>query len=107
MRYLAGFVLLILPAAAQPPARPFRIEELRTPPGYEVSVYATVSGGPRHLAFGPNGVLYLAARSAGAVVAIQERGRSVAVLRGLNGPHSLTFRENDLYVSVNDGVLRF
>lgn len=87
--------------------RQFRIEELRTPPGYEVSVYATVGGAPRHMAFGPNGVLYVAARNGGNVVAIPERGRTVIALRGLNGPHTLVFRDNDLWVAVNDGVVRF
>ncbi|MCS7026085.1 MAG: PQQ-dependent sugar dehydrogenase [Bryobacteraceae bacterium] len=87
--------------------RQFRIEELRTPPGFEVTVYATVGGAPRHMAFGPNGVLYVAARNGGNIVAIPEQGRTVVALRGLNGPHSLVFRNQELWVAVNDGVLRF
>lgn len=59
------------------------------------------------MAVGPNGVLYAAARGNGTIVAIPERGRTVTVLRGLNGPHTLAFQDNDLLVSVNDGVLRF
>jgi glucose/arabinose dehydrogenase len=59
------------------------------------------------MAFGPNGVLYVAARSAGAVVAVPEQGRTVTVVRGLNGPHSLVFRDGALYVAVNNGVVRF
>jgi glucose/arabinose dehydrogenase len=87
--------------------RPFRIEELRTPPGYEVSVYANMAGAPRHIGFGPNGVLYVAARNGGNIVAVPERGRTVVALRGLNGPHTIEFRGNDLYIGVNDGVVRF
>lgn len=56
---------------------------------------------------GPNGVLYAASQNSGTVVAIPQQGRTVVVLRGLNGPHTLQFRDNDLYVSVGDGVLRF
>lgn len=82
------------------------MEELKTPPGYEVSVFGAV-GGARHMAVGPNGVLYVAARGAGTVVAIPSAGRMVTVLRGLNGPHTLEFRNGDLYVAVNDGVMRF
>ncbi|MDQ6701176.1 MAG: PQQ-dependent sugar dehydrogenase, partial [Acidobacteriota bacterium] len=52
-------------------------------------------------------VLYVAAHGAGQIVAIPKQGQTVAALRGLNGPHSLTFRGSDLYVSVNDGVIRF
>jgi len=101
--------LALLAPAAWPQAagsRPFRIEELRTPPGFEVSVYATVNGGPRHMAFGPNGVLYVAARNNGSVIAVPSQGRVVTAVRGLSGPHSLVFRGSDLYVSVNDGVMR-
>jgi len=107
MRYLIPLAL-IAPAAYPQAAssRQFRLEELRTPPGFEVSVYATVSGGPRHMAFGPNGVLYVATRNNGSVVAVPAQGRVVTAVRGLSGPHSLVFRDSDLYVSVNDGVMR-
>lgn len=98
------FALPAFPQAAGP--RPFRLEELKTPPGFEVSVYGVVRGA-RHMAFGPNQVLYVAARSANQVVAVRSEGETVVVLRNLNGPHSLEFRGEDLYVSVNDGVLRF
>ncbi len=87
--------------------RAFRLDELRTPPGYEVSVHATVVRGPRHMTFGPNGVLYVAARGSNSIVAIPEPGRTVNVLQGLNGPHTLEFRDGSLYIAVNDGVVRF
>ena len=87
-------------------SRPFRLDELRTPPGFEVSVYARVSGSPRLMTIGPNGVLYVASRG-NSIVAIPEAGRVVTVRGGLSGPHSVTFRGNDLYVGVNDGVVRF
>ena len=53
------------------------------------------------------GVLYAAARDAGQVLPVPAPNRSVPVLQGLHGPHSVTFRGNDLYVAVDDGVLRF
>lgn len=107
MRFLIPLTLFA--PAAWPQAansRPFRIEELRTPPGFEVSVYATVPGGPRHMAFGPNGALYVAARNNGGVVAVPSQGRVVTAVRGLSGPHSLVFRDSVLFVSVNDRVIR-
>jgi len=58
------------------------------------------------MAFGPNGVLYVATRNNGSVVAIPAQGRVVTAVRGLSGPHSLVFRDSDLYISVNDGVIR-
>lgn len=106
--------LLLLLTQFLPPAHPqaaapraFRLEELKTLPGYEVSVYAAVGGTPRHMAFGPNGVLYVAARNGGNIVTIPERGRTVVALRGLAGPHTLQFRDGDLWVAVNNGVLRY
>lgn len=113
MRIAGAIAIFLLPAltvenalsqAAGP--RQFRIEDLKTLPGYEVSVYATV-GGPRHMAFGPNGVLYVAARNGGNIVAIPQQGQTVVAVRGLNGPHTIEFRENELWVAVNDGVVRF
>lgn len=96
-------------AAAQPAvtSRPFRIDELRTPAGFSASVYARVAGGPRMLTFGPNGVLYAAARGNGTIYAIPDRDKVVTVTRGLNGPHSLEFHDGNLYVATNDAVLRF
>lgn len=104
-------ILLVLASAALAQAqnvssRPFRLEELRTPPGFEVSVYARVGGSPRLMTFGPNGVLYVAARG-GSIAAIPEANRVVTARGGLNGPHSVAFQGNDLYVAVNDGVILF
>lgn len=87
--------------------RAFRLSELKTPAGYEVSVHATVVRGPRHMAFGPNGVLYVAARGSNSIVAIPEAGRTVVARSGLAGPHTLVFRGNDLYVALDNAVVRF
>ncbi len=106
-----SLLLCLIPVAvsAQAPvrSRPFHLDELHAPPGFAVEIYARVNGSPRHMTFGPNGVLYVAARGAGQIVAIAKKGETITAIRGLNGPHSLAFREGDLYVSVNDGVLRF
>lgn len=106
-----ALLICLLPASASAQAgvgsRTFHLEELHAPPGFAVEVYARISGSPRHMIFGPNGILYIAAHAAGQVFAVPKQGETVALLRGLNGPHSLAFRGTDLYVSVNDGVLRF
>lgn len=108
MKRAALFFALSLPAWPQAAGnRVFRVEELKTPPGYEVSVWANVLRAPRHMAFGPNGVLYVAARGTGSIVAIPEAGRTVVARSGLAGPHSLVFRGNDLYVAMDNAVVRF
>lgn len=102
-------IIFVAAVQAQPPVRdrPFRLEELRTQPGYQVSVFARVEGSPRLMAFGTNGVLYVAVRDRGAVVAIPGENELVTVLSGLRGPHSVQFRGNDLFVAVDDSVLLY
>jgi glucose/arabinose dehydrogenase len=96
-----------VPVLAQPGVYPrqFRLEELQTQPGYQVSIYAGVPGAPRLMAAGPNGALYVAAGDA--VWAIPAAGQTVRAIDGLSGAHSVQFVGNDLYVAVADGVLRF
>ena len=100
---------LLIPVVAYSQAvagRAFRLDELRTPPGFEVSIWARPGGSPRLMTVGPNGVLYVAMYG-GTVVAIPERDRVVVALRNLSRPHSLEFRNGSLYVAVADGVVRF
>ncbi len=99
--------LTVVPLFAQPAvnSRPFRIEELRTPPGFEVSVYARTNAGIRLMTFGPNGVLYAAGSDA--VFAIGADGKVTRAVTGLTGAHSVVFRDNDLFVGAGDGVYRF
>lgn len=103
------WLLAAAAACAQPPvdSRPFRLAELHAPPGFEISVFARIDGSPRHMAFSPAGVLYVAARGAGSIVAVPEAGRLVTVLRGLDNPHSLAFRDGALYVSTGSAILRY
>src|ERR1700724_461835 len=101
-----GLLTLIPVLMAQPPVnqRAFRLDELRTPPGFEVSVYAQLPAAPRLMTFGPNGVLYVAARDAGVVFAIPAQNQVVRALAGLPGPHSLVFQDNTLYIAADDGI---
>ncbi|MBI3208125.1 MAG: PQQ-dependent sugar dehydrogenase [Candidatus Solibacter usitatus] len=104
---LALFVFCLPLVSQVANRRTFRLSELKTQPGYEVTVFATIAGGPRHMTIGPNGVLYAAARGNGTIVAVPMMGQQVVALRGLNGPHTVEFREGFLYIGVNDGVVRF
>ena len=109
MRCLFAALLPAVCLHAQPAvtARPFQLSELRTQPGFEVSVYTRISAGPRFMTFGPNGVLYIAARDNGSIVAVPAANTNVVAARGLNQPNSLVFSGNDLYVGTIDAVLRF
>jgi glucose/arabinose dehydrogenase len=105
MRTLLG-ILFAWSLLAQPAvtSRPFVLAELKTPPGFEVSVYASTNAGARLMTFGPNGVLYVAGSDS--VFAIPAAGKVVRALSGLSGAHSVVFRDNDMYAGANDGVYR-
>ena len=99
-------IALVLPALAQAPvgSRPFRLEELKTPPGFDVTLYARVPAAARLMTFGPNNVLYVAAGQS--IFAIPQAGTVVRAASGFSGAHSVAFRDSDLYVAASDGVYR-
>lgn len=92
---------------------------LKLPPGFEVQVFARLEAagrdyfrGPRFMAFGPDGNLYLSLGLDNKVVMLPDRnhdGRAdevVTVADGLNGPQGLVFVGDKLFVADQDGVVR-
>ncbi|GAB4580972.1 MAG: sorbosone dehydrogenase family protein [Anaerolineales bacterium] len=88
------------------------VAEVQVPDGFKVGVFASGLNGPRFIAFGPDGVLYVADRGAGRIVALPDaNGDGVAdevrvFAEGLNQPHSLVFYEGSWYLGVPTGVVR-
>jgi len=86
--------------------------DVRVPPGFAVNVFAAGLDGPRFIAFGPDGALYVAERGAGRVVALADgdgdgRADSTQVIAdGLDRPHSLAYHAGAWYVGLPGGVLR-
>jgi glucose/arabinose dehydrogenase len=83
------------------------------PPGFAVSVFADGLGGPRMLALGPDGEVYVAERGRDRVVRLPDRdGDGIAdgvevVAERLNRPSSIAFhRDGALYVGETARVLR-
>jgi glucose/arabinose dehydrogenase len=106
-------------ATASPdmPASPTRIvppaEPISLPPGFGISVFASGLRGPRMMAVGPDGEVYLAERGAGRVVRLPDRGGDgvadgiEVVADGLNAPSSIAFYEDgSLYVAETTRILR-
>jgi len=85
---------------------------LRLPPGFHISLFASGLGGPRLMAWSPDGDLHVSLPSEGQVVALPDRNRDgradriVPVLQGLNGPHGLAFFQGYLYVAETDRIVR-
>lgn len=125
MRGLLLTLLLLLTTAARAdmaPVQPVPADPaaaLQLPPGFKASVYATVSPGeagyfqgPRFMAFGPDGNLYLSLGLYNKVVMLPDQKKDgkadkvVTVAEGLNGPQGLAFVGDALLVANQDGVVR-
>lgn len=83
------------------------------PPGFAIGVFASGLNGPRMMAVGPEGDLYVAERGAGRIVRLPDRdgdGRAdniEIVANALSAPSSLAFfRDGSLYVGETTRVLR-
>jgi len=89
------------------------VAHLTLPPGFRASVFASGLRGPRFLTFGPDGVLYVAERASGSVLALPDpdhmgkAARKVVAASGLDDPTSLSFAGNALYVGEAARVTRF
>ena len=95
-------------ATAAPP-----IERLKLPPGFKVEVYADKVENARSLALGDKGTVFVGTRSEGSVYALVDSNRDgkvdevVTIVRGLNAPSGVAFRDGALYVAEINRILRF
>lgn len=103
----------VMPVPADPAA------SLRLPPGFQANVFARLAPaggdyfrGPRFMAIGPDGHLYLSLGRDNKVVMLPDRnhdGRAdeiVMVVDRLNAPQGLAFVDGKLLVANQDGVVR-
>jgi glucose/arabinose dehydrogenase len=98
----------VVPTRVVPPQ-----EVVDLPPGFGVSVFARDLRGPRMMALGADGALYVAERRAGRIVRLPDRdgdgvGDGVEVVAdGLHDPSSLVFyNDGSLYVGETTRILR-
>ena len=84
------------------------------PPGFAIAVFADGLDGPRMMALGPDGQVYVAERGAGRILRLPDadqdgRADQIEILaEGLDAPSSLAFyQDGSLYVGETTRVLRF
>jgi glucose/arabinose dehydrogenase len=86
--------------------------DVTVPPGFVARTYARGLQGPRFLALGPDGAVYVAERGAGNITRLVdangdgEAERAEVFAGGLDNPHSLVYHEGAWYVGVPTGVIR-
>ncbi len=84
---------------------------LKAPPGFKVSVFASGLDGPRFMAVGPDGFIYVTLPRAGKVVVLPDRDHDnaaddrVVFAEGLDSPHGIAFRGGDLIIAETGGLV--
>jgi glucose/arabinose dehydrogenase len=91
---------------------PAGVAQVQVPPGFTVNVFASGLNNPRDMAFGPDGVLYVANRFAGQIVSLPDSNADGVAdttrvfAGGLNSPSSVAYHEGAWFVGVPTGVIR-
>ncbi|KMO35278.1 sorbosone dehydrogenase [Methylobacterium tarhaniae] len=86
------------------------LKAVKLPPGFTISVYASGVPEARQMAFGDKGTLFVGSFGATNVYAIVDQGGKKVVktiLKGLNMPTGLAYRDGALYVVAIDKILRY
>ncbi|OPY85927.1 MAG: Glucose / Sorbosone dehydrogenase [Syntrophorhabdus sp. PtaU1.Bin153] len=108
--FVAGLFLIIAGATVR---AEIHLDRIKLPPGFIIDTYATNVEGARSLAPGPEGIVFVGSRSPGRVYALVDRNGDhkadevVVVLRGLDSPNGVAYREGSLYVAEISRILRF
>ena len=86
--------------------------EVQLPDGFRANVFARGLSGPRFMALGPDGVIYVADRGNDRIVALPDAdGDGTAdeirpFATELTRPHSIVYHEGSWYVGVPSGIIR-
>ena len=90
-----------------------RLNDIKLPPGFHISLYAEDIEGARSLTRGERGTLFIGSRSEGKVYAVVDKDgdfhadQRFIIARGLNSPNGVAFRNGSLYVAEINRVLRY
>lgn len=110
LKTLLFLLLCVTPAAEAAGNLP--LEKIKLPPGFEISLYASVPGA-RSMALGTGGTVFVGTRDRGKVYALTaERDYSraaevITVASGLKTPNGVAFRNGSLYVAEVNRILRY
>lgn len=106
------FLFASLSDAAGAGAFPARGGTVRVPPGFHVDVSSAEVPGARSIALGERGTVFVGTRREGKVCAVQDRNgdggaeRVVTIVRGLDMPNGVAFRDGSVYAAEVSRVIR-
>ena len=86
------------------------MKKIKLPAGFKIEVYAPGVLAARQMAWGDNGTLFVGSFGLGNVYAITDKGGKKEVktiLKGLNMPTGLAFRDGSLYVIAVDKLIKY
>ena len=109
---IALFIGMAAPVCAEKDLED-KLELIKLPPGFEISVYAEGVENARQLALGDHGTVFAGSRKAGKVHAVQDSNgdfkadRVFVIDEDLNMPSGIEFKFGSLYVAALDRILRY
>ncbi len=105
-----GLVLFTLALDAR---AEIRLDTIKLPQGFRISVYSDAVPGARSMAMGPGGTLFVGSRDAGNVYALVDAGDGTragqvfTLAKNLNEPNGVAVKDGALYVMEISRLLRF
>src|SRR5438552_3424858 len=110
---VAVLATCMVPGCSMKAGDALHLEQIKLPPGFRISVYATGVSNAREMALGAKGTVFVGSRTAGNVYAVtaqaaQSGGAQVIrIATGLNMPSGVAYHDGALYVAEVSRVIRF
>ncbi len=88
------------------------IPGIHLPPGFQISAYATGLNAPRFMTIGPHGILLVANRGGGSIIALSpgsspdKAGQQRTIVNNLNDPTGVVMHDGYLYISEGNAISR-
>ena len=109
----AGAATLLLEQVQPCTAEDLPLDLIQLPPGFQIEIYASGVANARAMTLGNKGSLFVGSRSAGNVYALVDQNQDMlsdkiyVVAEGLHAPSGVAFKDDALYVSAVDRILRY
>ena len=107
------FMSAVLPRASRGDPKDIKLDTIKLPPGFRISVYSAAVPGARSMTMGPGGTLFVGSRDEGAVYAVVDAGDGtraaevITLAKKLNEPNGVAVKDGALYVMEISRLLRF